>query len=368
MPKAGWRWLAGLILVVLFVPAAWANLGPPSYGGQVTAEPIGIEAIEITRETLTLDLRPIAQKKLAQVEAIYRLLNEGNKKKLDLRFALGTLGTDNFQVWLDNQPITSEISPNAVLPSSWQAPAYTPGLNGKSLDYLRHSSEVKPMALTVNIPSGKHDLRVEYAAQTATHLSGKPTIYHQFAYILAPAKAWSAFGGLDVTIYLPRNWQVAITPALNRKGDVLQGAFTDLPGDAIALTMQAPEGWAYRPLKYGSQLLLGLIGLGGLRWGWQLGRTRGQHLSSSPLRKIHQQVWPWSIGFGLLWGIAILAVGWLAIYSPNWVLPAGQVSRYGYGQGFAILGIMGLSLLAVVIGFAVVQITSARHRQAKGSN
>lgn len=365
---AVWRWFGWMIVVALLMPAVWANLGPPSYGGQVTAEPIGIDGIEITHETLTIDLRPIAQKNLAQVEAVYHLYNEGDEKQLDLLFALGTLGTEDFQVWLNDQAITSAPAPNTPLPSSWEAPEYTPRIDNKPLDYLRHSIQVTPMALAVTMPSGKQDLKVRYAAQTATHLLGKPTIYHQFAYILAPAKAWSAFGGLDVTIHVPPVWQVATTPDLTRKGDMLTGTFTELPSDAIALTMQAPAGWAYRPVKYGTQGLLGLTWLGGVGLGWWLGRTKGRQLVTQQPSRLYQRALPWSLGFGILWGIAILAIGWLAIYSPDWVLPEGQVSRYGYGQGFAILGVMGLSLLSVVIGMVIMLIAATRSRQLKGVN
>jgi len=348
------------------MPAVWANLGPPSYGGQVTAEPIGIEGIEITRETLTIDLRPIAKKHLAQVEAVYHLQNEGKQKQLDLLFALGTLGTEDFQAWLNDQPIPSQPAPTAAIPANWKVPEYTPGINHQPLDYLRYSTPVTPMALTVTIPPRKQDLKVRYAAQTATHLLGKPTIYHQFAYVLSPAKAWSAFGGLDVTLYLPPKWQVATSPDFTRKGDVLTGTFTELPSDAIALTMQAPAGWAYRPVKYGSQVLLGLIWVGGLGWGWRLGRHKGQHLTAQKPSRL--QIWPRALGFGLVWGMAILAMGWLVIYSPDWMLPAGQVSRYGYGQGFAILGMMGLSLFSVVMGFIVVWVAAKRSRSVKGTS
>lgn len=364
------RWqqgLCGLVALFCLFPApTWANLGPPSYGGQVTAEPIGIENVEITRETLTIDLRPVAKKEPAQVDAIYHLRNDGQDKELDLLFALGTLDTEDFQVWLNDQPVASQPAPATDLPSSWQPPEHTPGLNHPPLDYLRYSYQIAPRTLSVTIPPGKQDLKVNYSTQTATHLQGKPTIYHQFAYILAPARSWSVFGGIDITIHLPLAWQVATTPPLIRKGDNLTGAFTELPGDAIALTMQAPAGWAYRPMRWGTQILLGLTWIGGLGLGWRLGRRQGRQLATQQPPRIYRQVWPWSLGFGLIWGMAILAIGWLAIYSPDWVLPAGQVSRYGYGQGFALLGVMGLSLLSVAIGGIVLLVAATRSRQVKG--
>lgn len=359
-------WLGVLVMVLGLVPVAtWANLGPPSYGGQVTAEPLGIENVEITRETLTIDLRPVAQKELARVEAVYHLRNEGKEQQQDLLFALGTAGTEDFQVWLNGQPIATRPEPEQNLPTSWQPPDHTPGLDNQPLDYLRHSYQVVPMALTVSIPPGEQDLKVSYLTQTTTHLLGKPTIFHQFAYVLAPAKSWAAFGGLDITVHLPPAWQVAITPTLTREGDDLKGAFSELPDDAISLTMQAPAGWTYLPVKYGSQVLLGLTWLGGLGLGWRLGQTQGQRVTQKSSRL---QAWPWSLGFGLIWGMALLAMGWLAIYSPDWMLPAGQVSRYGYGQGFALIGVMGLSLLSVVLGMIVVLVAVNRSRPLKEAN
>src|SRR6516165_4043693 len=93
----GETWLA---LVVLTVPTvSHANVGPPSSGGQVVAEPVGVVGVDITRETLTIDLRPLAANGLARVEAVYHLLNHGPEKRLDLLFASGSANVADFQVW-----------------------------------------------------------------------------------------------------------------------------------------------------------------------------------------------------------------------------------------------------------------------------
>jgi hypothetical protein len=356
-------------LVVFMAPVvARANVGPPSSGGQVVAEPVGVVGVEITRETLTIDLRPLAGNGLAQVEAIYHLSNPGPEKRLDLLFASGSASVADFQVWLGDQPVASAPAKDKRLPASWQVPQETPGLRGEyGLAYLRYQARgVTPVAFTVVVPSGRHDLKVRYAAEAATYLMGHPTVCHQFAYVLAPARAWSAFGGLDVSIHLPANWLAACTPALDRAGDTLKGSFAHLPADAIALTVQAPEGWAFGPLTYAGWGFFALAGLGGVAVCWKGGRSKGRRLALPAEARsnwLDRHAWPRSIGLGVAWGVAVLATGVFATFGPDWVLPAGQASHYGYEQGFIMLGVFNLSILAVPVGFVIAQLTAAAERR-----
>ena len=357
----GETWLA---LVVLTVPTvSHANVGPPSSGGQVVAEPVGVVGVDITRETLTIDLRPLAANGLARVEAVYHLLNHGPEKRLDLLFASGSANVADFQVWLGDQPVATAPAKDQQLPASWQAPRETPGLHdGRGLDYLRYQSRsVTPVAFTVIVPPGRHDLKVRYTAEAATNLLGRPTVYRQFAYVLAPARAWSGFGSLDVAIHLPEHWRAACLPVLSREGDTLKGSFTNLPADAIALTVQAPEGWAYRVLVYASLGLLGVVGLGGAVVCWIGGWSKGRRLAL-PVQKrsgwLDRHAWPRSVGLGVAWSLAILAAGSFATFAPDWTLPSGQGSHYGYGQGFALLGVFALSILAFPLGFVIAQLAA----------
>jgi hypothetical protein len=259
--------------------------------------------------------------------------------------------------------VASAPAKDQKLPASWQAPKQTPGLRGESgLDYLRyHARGVTPVAFTLIIPPGKHDLKVRYAAEAATNLTGHPNVYRQFAYVLAPVRAWSSFGGLDLTIHLPEGWRAACTPVLERAGDTLKGSFAILPADAIALTLQAPEGWAYWPLTYAGLALLGVVGLGGAVVCWRSGRSKGRRLAIPAETRsnwLERHAWPKSIGLGLAWGLAVLGTGAFATFVPDWVLPAGQVSHYGYGQSLAMLGVFFLSILAVPVGFVIAQLTA----------
>lgn len=350
----------GLGLTLLLAPGvAHANIGPPSSGGHVVAEPVGVVGVAITNETLTIDLRPLAANGLAQVEAVYHLLNQGPERKLDLLFASGSASVADFQVWIGNQPVASVPAKDTKLPASWRAPGQTPGLLDQRIDLDYHPYGVTPIAFTVTVPPGLHDLKVRYAAEATVHRYGHPTVYRQFAYVLAPARAWSSFGGLDVTIHLPANWRVSCTPALTREQDTLKGSFAELPADAIALTLQASEGWAYWPLSYATVGFLGLAVFGGAIVCWKSGRCLAFPVKPRvDLNWFGRHFWPKSLGIGVAWGLAVLGTGLLAIVGPDWVLPSGQVSHYGYGRAFATLGVFCLSILAVPVGFAITQLTA----------
>jgi hypothetical protein len=357
-------WLPLAAAMLLSPATARANMGPPSSGGQIVAEPVGIQDVEITRELLTIDLRPLAHNGLALVDAAYHLHNHAGSKKLDLLFATASPEVADFQVWLGDHPVASYPAEGTQLPASWQPPPKTPGLvGGQKLEYGRHG--ITPMALTVMIPPGRHDLKVHYAATAAWHYHGDPTVYRQFAYVLAPARSWAGFGGLDLAIHLPAGWRAACEPTLAREADTLKGSFDHVPADAIALTVQAPQGEAYQRVVYGGQGLLALACLAGLVLCWQGGRSRGRRLALPRTPEptwLQRHAWPWSLAMGVTWGLALLGAGLVATLAPDWALPVGQASHYGYGQVLAILGVILLSLLALPVGFAIAQVTAVRTR------
>src|SRR5262245_1902156 len=92
---------------VLLPPTVLANTGP-QWWGDLTTEPQGVLPVAITHEKLTFDLRPLAEPKPILIEVIYDLYNPGPSIKLELVFVSGTRDYDDFQVWLDGQPLPSE--------------------------------------------------------------------------------------------------------------------------------------------------------------------------------------------------------------------------------------------------------------------
>jgi hypothetical protein len=357
-----------LILALLAVSGeAVGNIGVEPSHGELVAELVGIKNVAISRETLTIDLRPLATKGLARVEVIYRLHNRGSEKKLDLMFASGAGGTSGFQVWLGDQPVPSARARAINLPPSWRAPKRTPGIHDDNgLEYLTY--DAIPVAFTIVLPSGPQVLKVRYAAEAALCFNGHPTVCRQFAYVLAPARSWSEFGGLDVTIYLPESWLAACTPLLTREGDTLKGKFADLPADAIALSVQAPEGWAFKPQVYTSNALFLLTVLGGAFLCWRGGRSKGRsiaRLERSHPSSIDQHAWPRSLGLAVLYGLAVTGTGMFAVFGQLWVLPAGQATDAMSELDVILLGFF-LNLIAMPLGFLLAQLTAVivRYRAA----
>ncbi len=340
------------VLSGVFLPSmVRANMGPPSSGGELAAEPTGLERVAIVHETLRIDLRPLQTAQPVLVEAVYQVNNQGPQQQLDLVFATGVNKVNAFQVWLNDQAIASQPAPEQALPASWQPPKQTPSLdNTQGLDYYPEyaTPQASTLAFTLVLPPGAQTIKVQYTAEAMWRHSDDPTDYWQFAYILAPARAWAKFGGLDATIILPPSWRAAVTPRFVRQGDQLQASFSDLPADAIALTVQAPVGWLYWGLTNLSLGLLMLVGLGGAVLCWRTGRT---------LARQQTTVWR-GVLLPLLWGIMICLFGLLAIFAPDWVLPAFQHRDYGYGKPFALIGIIGLSLLIMPIGWVLIWVTS----------
>ena len=228
-----------LFLVFMLPRPASANFGSPQ-GGQVSAEPTGIKEVDITHETLTIDARPLSKGQMVYVEAVYQLDNRGSEKQLHLLFASGSERVSDFQVWLGEQKVPTTPAEGVEVPASWKPPPKTPGIHGGYyLDYGHVAKRpLTPLACTIVLPPGQQSLKVRYQAEASKYPSDLAA-YWQFAYVLAPARDWAWFGGLDVTIHLPDGWYAAATPPLTREGEVLHGSFADIPADAIALDISS---------------------------------------------------------------------------------------------------------------------------------
>jgi hypothetical protein len=280
--------LAAVVLCAVCVALrAEANAGPPYYtDGQVAAEPSGLEGITIAHETLDIDMRRLPNP--IDVSVAYSITNRGPARQVALVFASGAPDTADFSLTLDGQPVATRSVMSATVPAEWMPPATTPGLNGKDLLYLGppsgtfDESKVAPWdflgrqvrsttptyAFTVTIPANESALAVHYRAEPQQYLSGgyvSSVNAYQFAYVLAPARAWDGFGGLDVTVSLPACWLAASRPELTRSGDELRGTFDSLPADALAFTVapceSARRGTVSTCPPFGLILPLGALGI-----------------------------------------------------------------------------------------------------------
>ncbi|MCH2183636.1 MAG: hypothetical protein MK108_16685 [Mariniblastus sp.] len=362
---------ACLLSCCLAVAPSWAavNVGPPSAGGHPVGEPVGIQRIGISREQLTIDLRPLAQGEFVPVEAIYYLDNRGAEQTLKLLFAGGSQGLRDFQVWLDDQPIESRPDREAEIPESWQPPRQTPGLDGeRPLDfrfYGYQSDQVVPIGFALTVPPGAHTLTIRYLAEPTRNFLGYPTNCWQFAYVLAPARSWDGFGGLEVTIELPKAWRANWTTDLIREQDRLLGQFDTIPADAIALTVQAPTGMWYPILLVASLMLFGITLPCGIMICWWRGRAVGDRLKQRAVARpeaVWPLAWPSAIVPALIWSGAVLLTGMVAFWLPVYSLPAHQVKQYVFYSPLLIFGFGLLVIGTFIVGFMIVYMTTTYRR------
>jgi len=330
----------GLLIVLGSATSVCANAGPSETSVNVVAEPVGIEHVQIVRETLQLDLRPLETGDPAIVEAAYDLHNDGDETTLDLLFAFGTRENSWFQVRLNGKDVAGAVQ-ESRMPSDWTPPRSTPGLDGAAdVIYAGGWSTVQPSAFTIVAPPGPSTLMVRYRA-APKYTYARPAMIRQFAYVLAPARSWAGFGGLDVVVQIPQGWSVASRPALRHDAATLTGSFDDVPADTIELTLRPPIPPGYQIAMQSARWLYAVVGIGGLICCWRWGGGRGR-----------------SILLGFTYGAIVLASG-LATVSVDALFPPTtselELTRQlrltaGYGEFVATAGIVLLSLLATIVG------------------
>jgi hypothetical protein len=223
-----------MLVIVLLLPApAIANVKPRKPDNTpAVGEPKGIKDVIITRETLAVDLRPLVRGEAAHVEVIYYLNNHGPERKFDLIFISDAAGpgltggpilpVTDFQVWLGDRSVINMPAPASPNPT-----------------------------FSVVLRSGPQTLKVKYRARVRKEVKEDAFVARvswRFVYMLAPAREWGDFGGLEVTMHVPEGWQAEGTPSLTRSGDKLLGKFEGLPADELVYDVHAPEGWAFHAL------------------------------------------------------------------------------------------------------------------------
>ncbi|MEJ7653166.1 MAG: hypothetical protein WKH64_07395 [Chloroflexia bacterium] len=211
------------------------------------------------------------------------------------------------------------------------------------------------LAFRLPLPAGDHKLEVSYRARASSDSGDSPVRYWQVGYVLAPAREWAAFGGLDVVVQLPEDWRAAARPALTRSGGVLTGTFNGVPADNLAITVQAPPPKPSNLVPLGWALGFVLTATFSAFAGRQLGLRRRSSLWATPL----------SIALGVGWFILMATV--FGLSDPARGVPDSQAAwNYGYRSG---VGELAVSLLAFVVGMPLAQIIAylARRRSCRPS-
>jgi hypothetical protein len=359
---------AAATLLLLSIPraAAWANMAAPPEpytvrAGSTLGEPAGgLREVVIEHETLRLDLRPLAKGKPVLVDAAYRVRNDGPARTVDLLFVANGLARGATSVTVDGRPVASTPGTAGALPPGWRAPAYTPAFDsaGATLPYAPRGEGT--LSFRVQLPAGRHEIRVRYPAEATAYSVNELTPVWQLGYVLAPAREWGGFGGMEVRVEAPRGWRILSEPALRREGNALVGAWNRVPADALAISAQKPEP-ASGPW-YWLWLLVTTAGLGTIGWlCWRLGASLGRRGKSA------WRALPASVGLALAWTVlsSILYANVPALVQWQAGPFAGEypLRSLRYGATIALLLFIPLMLL---VGLAVAQTCAViAHRRAE---
>jgi hypothetical protein len=361
--------LAAVPALLLAAPrtAAWANMAAPPdprtlRAGTPLTEPMGgLRDVFIEHETLTFDLRPIEEAKLARVEAVYRVRNDGPARTLDLLFVADGLTSGATTVSVDGRPVARRPGTADELPPNWRAPATTPALDsGEPLPYAPGPEGT--LSFQVQLAAGRHEIRVSYPVRATAYSVNDLTPIWQFGYVLAPARSWGGFGRLEVRVEAPRGWRVATEPALREEDGAWVGRWDGLPADAISLSLQRP------PPSSGPWYLLwaaaSAVGLALIGWlGWVIGRALGRRGRSAAWALLP------ALGLSAVWTIASMLLYSNVPELVRW--QAGELASdhaiRSLRYGVTILGLM-MVLVILPVGLITVQVCAVlgRRRATRG--
>jgi hypothetical protein len=346
---------------VLFPATVRANIGE-RWWGDPAAEPRGLKEVAITHEKLTIDMRPLAALQPVQLEAIYSLHNPGTAKEFDLVFVSGAALTNDFEIRLDGRLLESRTAlwrelagPYGDLPAPWKPPTSMRGIGGETAHFrpAYFTEEATLLVFSVVLPPGPSTLTARGRAKACGADEQYPTATWVVPYLLAPAREWGSFGGLEVTAFVPEGWPSTCTLPLEREGSVLHGTFTALPADNLLLAARSPVGPWFRSAIYGGGVLYILAVLSGGALCWRAGYWHGYLL----VRRRRASDLGW-IRFAIQ-GVVLLilpAFGWAAFIYLAMPLStaglygalAGQESPYFHEHLF-LPGCLTLLLMALVV-------------------
>jgi hypothetical protein len=326
--------------------------------GAMVGEPMGgLRDVVIERETLRFDLRPLTAGKPVLVEAAYRVRNHGAARALDLLFVADGLARGATSVTVDGRPVASRPGVAGALPPSWRPPATTPAFDSAGATLPYQSRREGTLSFRLQLPAGRHEIRVRYPADATAYSVNELTPVWQLGYVLAPARDWGGFGGIDVRVEAPRGWQVRTEPQLRREGDALVGAWNGLPADAISISVQkpppTPSPWY---LLWGVMTVAGLVGIGWI--GWRMGASLG--------RKGKSGWWalPAAAALSIVW-TTLSAIAYANVPSlVKWQTGpyAGEYALRSLSYGSTILLLLLVPVM-LLVGLLVVQLCAVSGRR-----
>lgn len=235
-----------LILILLFAYAhCFANVGAPwiEHNGQITGTPFITNHCVITKEILTIDLRPLERQEGALVSAIYFFTSDTSHDSVELVLVADNLRAEEFSITLDGQPVHADTISVTDLPPQWIVELKFENNDSWETQPQRNHerSTTRYVRFRISIDSGAHTLQAKYVANMAVMDLSYFVNEHLFTYVLSPARQWKGYEGLDLQVYIPQGWLYRSNLTFDVAENKLTGSWTKLPGDYLYVITHADD-------------------------------------------------------------------------------------------------------------------------------
>jgi hypothetical protein len=342
------------LLICLFPSARCeGNLSGPWKPGQLLVDVEGVKDVAILRETLRIDLRPLEHGRPIRITATYVVEHVGPARDLPLMFITGADSIRSIACRWNDQRLAFTTKQVVSMPASWEPPETTPGfVPEEQLLYSRRITDTQHewILFTAPLQPGRQTIEVSYEVEAGEYYSPYHTAkYWQTAYILSPAKTWKSFGGLDLEVLAPMNWQVRCNLPLVNEGERWTARFASLPADFITLTTQHPDGTRVLVMNLAVSALFFAVCmlLLGVKHGRDRSRVVKQAGSMEAVPPCTHNHYEWLL---LLISFLPLVWNWISIAVSSVPLPSEQVNYqlpvlYVFFQGFYSVILVALLLL-----------------------
>jgi len=299
------RWLA-LAFVLGFVPAAHANMGAPTDPGQTHGPLVlrNVSEVRVDHEELAFEVE--SSLKRAQVRATYHLTNGLDRDtEIDLAFVrihgveeIDPAGKD-VQITVDGVATSF-----AVLTEADEKPLRIEPPDNRPITWLVFRVSFAPRS--------SRTVRVSYLhLATEDRQAGVNEVYG-YDYLLSPAKSWSSFGPIHVSIAVPAGAVLRSSTAFQRQGSRYAArlpvppkgelGFTVMSLSKVVLGMEDPNAYWALLVLLTSALVIALSVLAGRVWArvrWRVLRA-ALHAIVSPCLAFGASVSMWLLALKTL--------------------------------------------------------------------
>lgn len=257
---------------------AKANMASPILRGTTGVNPFLSKYADITYERILIVPDKDFETAFFRIE--YTIHTDKLGQQVPLLFYASDF-EDNFRVWMDEQevfamPVRSSYRMdfgtglNDFDSLYFHTDAVVELVKNEPLDNDLHLDSEDLQFFEVNMSKGNHLFRIEYTATNWQDRSDWISNYC-FRYVLAPAKYWKSFGGLEIIVD-NSNFSHGVELALSGKTFVEAGqkdtlTFSNLPGDILYLNFSPKMGkfttflTKSDPLYFGTACGILLLGL-----------------------------------------------------------------------------------------------------------